>query len=42
MLTKTDITIEEIGGVSATPSDNSSSQPEERTKDTASLEALFK
>ncbi|MCK9337174.1 MAG: transcription termination factor NusA [Arcobacteraceae bacterium] len=42
MLTKTDITIEEIGGVSAAPSDNSSSQPEERTKDTTSLEALFK
>lgn len=42
MLTKTDITIEEIGGVSAAPTEGTSIQPEEKTKDTTSLEALFK
>jgi N utilization substance protein A len=41
MLTKTDIEIVEIGGVSV--SENSGENaPQEKTKDVASLEALFK
>lgn len=42
MLTKYDIELVEVAGVGTAPSSNNTSVPEEKTTDTASLEALFK